>query len=265
MTGILHYDVFYENTGFQCRHCGRPVYKSNLPEYTYQCLSCEEDFYSFEVEPQATPRNPRIMVARPVDGITLNTALEMLLDDVNEVLVFDNKAEAEAYLLEHGVDADEMEHMYFCEATLDRLMRAIEAGEVTVAEITEELDYREHGNLRWNDSLHEYTTEELQEAEARFPPANESKMLRLRWAGENEGYYRTYYRDEANGDLYALTDFRGVRTWNTATDAGEPDMPLKDGLRIEIVEDECAISREIISRVNDYTSIGVIVDEEDAT
>jgi len=81
--------------------------------------------------------------------------------------------------------------------------------------------------------------------------------LRLRWAGEIEDYYRTYYRDEATGDLYALTDFRGVRIWNTATPAGEPDMPLEDGLRIEIVEDGQVIGAEDISRVNDCTSIGL--------
>jgi hypothetical protein len=263
MTGILHYDVFYENTGFQCRHCGRPVYKSAVLACAYQCLACEKDYSDDEVEPLDASRNPRVMVARPVDGITLNTALEMLLGDDNEVIVFDNKAEAEAYLLAHGFDAEGMEHMYFCEATLDRLMRAIEAGEVTVAAITEELDYREHGNLRWNDSLHEYTTEELQEAEALFPAATEPAAIRLLWAGENEGYYRTYYRNEDTGDLYALMKFLDVRTWHTATPAGEPDMPLKDGLRLEIVEGGQVICREIISRVNDYTSIGVIVDEED--
>jgi len=87
----------------------------------------------------------------------------------------------------------------------------------------------------------------------------------LRRVGENEGYYRTYYQNEATGELYALTDFRGVRTWNTATPAGEPDMPLKDGLRIELVEDGRVIRREIISRLNDCTSIGLPVAEEEDT
>lgn len=90
---------------------------------------------------------------------------------------------------------------------------------------------------------------------------SESKTLRLRWAGENEGYYRTYYRDEAAGELYVLTEFRGVRTWNTATPAGEPDMPLEDGLRLEIIEDGQVIRCEVISRVNDYTSIGLPLGE----
>jgi len=265
MIGAIHYNVFYENTGFQCRRCGRPVYRSTVLACAYQCFACEKDFFDDEVEPLSASRNPRVMVARPVDGVTLNTALEMLLDDNNEVIVFDNKAEAEAYLLEHGVDAEEMEHMYFCEATLDPLLRVIEAEEVTLAEISEELDYRDRsGGQRWNDSLHEYATIELQEAETLFTAASEPPTIRLLWAGENEGYYRTYYRDEATGDLYALMKFLDTRTWHTATPAGEPDMPLKDGLHLEIVEDGQVIRRENITRVNDYTSIGVIVDEEDA-
>jgi len=265
LTGIFHERRFYEDTGLQCRHCKRPVYKSDILACAYQCFACEKDFFDDEAEPLSASRNPRVMVAQRIDGITLNTELEMLLDDNNEVIVFDNKAEAEAYLLEHGVDAEEMEHMYFCEATLDPLLRAIEAEEVTLAEISEELDYRDRsGGQRWNDSLHEYATMELQEVEASFPIANESKTLRLHWAGDNEGYYRTYYRDEATGDLYALMKFLDTRTWHTATPAGEPDMPLKDGLHLEIVEDGQVIRRENITRVNDYTSIGVIVDEEDA-
>jgi len=174
MTGIIHEQLFYADTGFQCRRCGGPVYKSDLPEYAYQCFACDEDLYGIEVEPQAAPRAPRVMVARPVDGITLNTDLEMLLDDNNEVIIFANKTEAEAFLLEHGVDAEDMEHMYFVEANIDALLRAIKAGEVTCAEISEELDYRDRsGGQRWNDSLHEYTTEELREAEARLTEGNE--------------------------------------------------------------------------------------------
>lgn len=31
-----------------CPHCGKPVIKSELPEYVWQCLDCDEDFYNFE-------------------------------------------------------------------------------------------------------------------------------------------------------------------------------------------------------------------------
>jgi len=36
--------------GFCCRRCGGPLYKSELPQYAYQCFFCDEDFFSFEVE-----------------------------------------------------------------------------------------------------------------------------------------------------------------------------------------------------------------------
>jgi len=85
-----------------------------------------------------------------------------------------------------------------------------------------------------------------------------TKALRLRFIGAIEGYYRMYYEDEATGEVYALMDFRGVRAWNTtACNGGEPDMPLQDGLHIEIVEDGRVISREVIFRVNDCASIGL--------
>lgn len=31
-----------------CPHCGKPVIKSDLPEYVWQCVDCDEDFYDFE-------------------------------------------------------------------------------------------------------------------------------------------------------------------------------------------------------------------------
>lgn len=32
-----------------CPRCGQPVIPSDNPEYRYQCLNCDEDFYMFEV------------------------------------------------------------------------------------------------------------------------------------------------------------------------------------------------------------------------
>ena len=81
MSGIFHEGRWYENTDMICRRCGRPVYDSDNPEYRYQCFHCDEDFYSIEVEEQDALYLPPVMVARPVDGITLNEALEYLLDD----------------------------------------------------------------------------------------------------------------------------------------------------------------------------------------
>ena len=97
MSGIFHEGRWYENTDMICRRCGRPVYDSDNPEYCYQCFHCDEDFYSFEVEEQDALYLPPVMVARPVDGITLNEALEYLL------------------LLCHGFTSEDLEHFYFVE------------------------------------------------------------------------------------------------------------------------------------------------------
>ncbi|MDR1716482.1 MAG: hypothetical protein LBS20_11625 [Prevotella sp.] len=32
-----------------CPHCGRPVIKSQIKGYAFQCYGCDEDFYPFEV------------------------------------------------------------------------------------------------------------------------------------------------------------------------------------------------------------------------
>ena len=115
MSGIFHEGRWYENTDMICRRCGRPVYDSDNPEYCYQCFHCDEDFYSFEVEEQDALYLPPVMVARPVDGITLNEALEYLLDDTGKTRIFQNQPEAEAFLLCHGFTSEDLEHFYFVE------------------------------------------------------------------------------------------------------------------------------------------------------
>ena len=35
-------------TTARCPRCGHVLYTSNNPEYTYQCLDCDEDFYQYE-------------------------------------------------------------------------------------------------------------------------------------------------------------------------------------------------------------------------
>lgn len=91
-------------------------------------------------------------------------------------------------------------------------------------------------------------------------PVEERKAIRVRLAGEIPDYYRSYYINEETGEFYALTNFRSVRTWHTtASNGGEPDIPLKDGLLIEIMADGQVISREVISRTDGGDAIGVPV------
>jgi len=58
---------------------------------------------------------PRVIVLRPFDGITLNTAMESLLDEDGELMVFDNEYAAKAYLLEQGCDEDDLAILRFDE------------------------------------------------------------------------------------------------------------------------------------------------------
>lgn len=115
MSGIFYEGRWYENTDMICRRCGSPVYESDIPEYSYQCFQCDEDLYSFEVEEQDAHYMPPVMVARPVDGIALNGALEYLLDDTGNARIFQNQPEAEAFLLSQGFTSEDLEYFYFVE------------------------------------------------------------------------------------------------------------------------------------------------------
>ena len=115
MSGIFHEGRWYENTDMVCRRCGHPVYESDIAEYSYQCFHCDEDLYSFEVAEQDAHYLPPVMVARPVDGITINEQLEYLLNESDEPRVFRNQPEAEGYLLAHGFTGEDLEHFYFVE------------------------------------------------------------------------------------------------------------------------------------------------------
>lgn len=119
MSGIFHEGRWYESTDMVCRRCGSPVYESDIPEYRYQCFGCDEDFYSFEVKEQDALYLPPVMVARPVHGITGSEALEYLLDDNGEPRIFQNQAEAKAFLLFHGFIGKALEDVYYEEVSED--------------------------------------------------------------------------------------------------------------------------------------------------
>ena len=58
----------------------------------------------------------KAIVARPVNGITLNGDLEFLLDDSGEARVFDSPEEARSFLIAPGVSIDELQHMTIMES-----------------------------------------------------------------------------------------------------------------------------------------------------
>jgi hypothetical protein len=55
-----------------------------------------------------------VVVARPINGITIN-GLEYLLDDDGKSIVFAGQREAEAFLLSCGISEDELRNMHFIE------------------------------------------------------------------------------------------------------------------------------------------------------
>ena len=58
----------------------------------------------------------KAIVARPVNGITLNGDLEFLLDDNGEARIFDHPEEARSFLIASGVGSEELRHMTIMES-----------------------------------------------------------------------------------------------------------------------------------------------------
>lgn len=58
----------------------------------------------------------KAIVARPIDGITINAELEFLLDDGGEVRMFDSPEQARLFLITAGVEPEELQHMTIMES-----------------------------------------------------------------------------------------------------------------------------------------------------
>ncbi len=58
----------------------------------------------------------KAIVARPVNGITINGELEFLLDDDGDIMMFDSPGHARSFLIANGVDAEELRHMTIMES-----------------------------------------------------------------------------------------------------------------------------------------------------
>ena len=63
-----------------------------------------------------TQRMNHVVVARPVDGITINGKLEFLLDDSGDVRMFDGHEQARSFLADAGIDPEEQRHMVLMES-----------------------------------------------------------------------------------------------------------------------------------------------------
>ena len=58
----------------------------------------------------------KVVVYRPVDGITLNTEIEYLLNEDDSIMMFDSAEQAKSWLIMQGVTDEELSVMTFLES-----------------------------------------------------------------------------------------------------------------------------------------------------
>ena len=68
---VLERDTFT----IKCNRCGSPVLKSDLDDYVYQCMNCDEDLYEFETH------QGEYHTDEELDTLCCNTRDLLLLDD----------------------------------------------------------------------------------------------------------------------------------------------------------------------------------------
>jgi hypothetical protein len=87
----------------------------------------------------------------------------------------------------------------------------------------------------------------------------EKMKIKVRFIEDDHGNCRKYYLNIENNRLYALQQgFKNSFNWYTCTKEGEPDMPFRDDIEVQILseaqlKEEDALLRQ--SNVNDYYSI----------
>jgi len=64
-----------------------------------------------------------VAVCRPLEGITINTEVEYVLDDDGEIKEFEDVETAEEWLKEHGVTEEIMEYLMFVNAENGELIK----------------------------------------------------------------------------------------------------------------------------------------------
>lgn len=64
-----------------------------------------------------------VAVCRPLEGITINTEVEYVLDDDGEIKEFEDVETAEEWLREHGVTEEIMELLMFVNAENGELIK----------------------------------------------------------------------------------------------------------------------------------------------
>ena len=56
--------------------------------------------------------------------------------------------------------------------------------------------------------------------------------------GEWPGYYRTYYKNVMNNNIYAKIEFRNMTDWYTCDrNGGEPNTPIREDINMIVIDD----------------------------
>jgi hypothetical protein len=69
----------------------------------------------FDELKEAPDIKPIVMIARAINGITINGDIEFLHDELGAVRLFENQEVAEKFLLINGVSVDELDNYYYIE------------------------------------------------------------------------------------------------------------------------------------------------------
>ena len=88
-------------------------------EATESYLMCQDRDKAIEGGVAPRKDNGKVVVSRPVNGITLNSEREFLLDDRGEIKEFDSVEQAQAFLTAAGIEPEELRHMQFIEREVD--------------------------------------------------------------------------------------------------------------------------------------------------
>lgn len=81
-----------------CNRCGSLVQRSDIEEYEYQCLTCDEDLYTIETNEKPIPEDMEFYALQK-DGI-----YEYGRD--GDVILFESYEQAEEYILYAGFEED---------------------------------------------------------------------------------------------------------------------------------------------------------------
>lgn len=159
-----------EYDSFRCPHCGRALIASEIPDYVYQCLDCDEDFYSIEAVKFTT------VFSAPTDEDqhSMNECgLNVDLSDRIKISVSDNRGHSG--------------YCYMKKADVKRLG----------------MEYiKDHTHLNYSVFLEEYSVTVPENDYYNDLSRNPEKVIPVSFAGIEDGTGREIYKNLETGCFY---------------------------------------------------------------